>query len=70
MIFQSTSIPDVLIIQPKIHKDNRGHFFESYKKTVFSKNGLPTEFVQDNQTQSSKGVLRGLHFQLKYAQGK
>ena len=70
MIIESTSIPDVLIIQPKIHKDDRGHFFESYKKTDFAKNSLPTEFVQDNQAQSSKGVLRGLHYQLKYAQGK
>ena len=70
MIIKSTSIPNVLIIQPKIHKDNRGYFFESYKKTNFSKNGLPTEFVQDNQSQSSKGVLRGLHYQLKHAQGK
>ena len=64
MIIKSTSIPDVLIIQPKIHKDNRGHFFESYKKTDFANNSLPTEFVQDNHSFSREtGTLRGLHFQ-------
>ena len=70
MIFESTSIPGVIKIQPEIHKDNRGYFFESFKQNEFEDNNLKIEFVQDNQAQSSKGVLRGLHYQLKNPQGK
>ena len=53
----------VLVIQPKIFKDTRGYFFESYSKDIFFKNDITTEFVQDNESLSQKGVLRGLHFQ-------
>jgi dTDP-4-dehydrorhamnose 3,5-epimerase len=68
---ERTSLPDVLLIHPKVFGDERGHFFEPYNAEVFARNGLPTHFVQDNQSCSKAGVLRGLHFQLPpYAQGK
>ena len=70
MIFKSTAIPDVVKIQPEVHKDNRGYFFESFKQNEFKDNNLEINFVQDNQAKSSKGVLRGLHYQLNYPQGK
>ena len=70
MDIQQTAIPDVLLIQPQVHEDERGYFLESYKETDFSANGLPTYFVQDNQAQSKRGVLRGLHYQLNHPQGK
>ena len=67
----STPIPDLLIIEPKVFEDGRGYFFESYSKALFKQYGIDTEFVQDNQSLSQKGVLRGLHFQNPpYAQGK
>ncbi|MFL5763430.1 MAG: dTDP-4-dehydrorhamnose 3,5-epimerase [Bacteroidia bacterium] len=66
-----TAIPDLLIIQPKVFEDDRGYFFESYSKKVFTENGINAEFVQDNQSLSHSGVLRGLHFQNPpFAQGK
>lgn len=55
---------------PQIYKDDRGYFFESYNANDFKKLGLPTKFLQDNQSYSKKGTLRGLHYQLKYQQGK
>lgn len=64
-------IPDLFIIQPKIFEDQRGYFFESYNKKAFHSQGINADFVQDNQSKSQKGVLRGLHFQEPpYAQGK
>ncbi|EFE23680.1 dTDP-4-dehydrorhamnose 3,5-epimerase [Edwardsiella tarda ATCC 23685] len=67
-----TDIPDVLIFEPKVFGDDRGFFFESFSMKVFNEAvGRQVEFVQDNHSKSSKGVLRGLHFQLSpYAQGK
>lgn len=66
-----TAIPDVLILQPRVFKDSRGYFFESYNRKVFAKAaGLDVEFVQDNQSHSAKGVLRGLHYQITQPQGK
>lgn len=66
-----TPITDLFIIQPTIFEDSRGYFYESYNKIVFEKNGINTDFVQDNQSLSQAGVLRGLHFQNPpYAQGK
>ena len=70
MIISKTSIPELLIIQPDIHEDNRGYFIESYKHSEFESNGLRTDFLQQNQSESSKGILRGLHYQLNYGQGK
>lgn len=66
-----TSIEGLLIIKPDVFKDERGYFFESYNKEHFLKHGLDMTFVQDNESKSGKGVLRGLHFQKPpYAQGK
>jgi dTDP-4-dehydrorhamnose 3,5-epimerase len=70
MIIDKTSIPGLLIIKPNIYEDNRGYFIESYKHSDFVSNGLRTDFLQQNQSESSVGVLRGLHYQLKYGQGK
>ena len=66
-----TSIEGLLIIKPNIFRDNRGSFFESWSKEAYQNIGLDMDFVQDNQSLSQKGVLRGLHFQNPpYAQGK
>jgi dTDP-4-dehydrorhamnose 3,5-epimerase len=66
-----TPIEGLLVINPKIFGDDRGYFFESWSEESFAKNGLDLDFVQDNQSLSSKGVLRGLHFQNPpFAQGK
>ena len=66
-----TKIKDLLIIKPDVFLDERGYFFESYNQQRFLEHGLDMIFVQDNESQSMKGVLRGLHFQRPpYAQGK
>jgi dTDP-4-dehydrorhamnose 3,5-epimerase len=66
-----TDIPEVLIIEPSIFKDSRGYFFESYNEGKFNEHGITSKFVQDNQSKSSRGVVRGLHYQLNpYAQAK
>ena len=65
------SIDGLLVIKPKIFGDDRGYFFESWSEESFTDNGLELNFVQDNQSLSRKGVLRGLHFQNPpFAQGK
>ncbi len=69
-VFVKTKIPDLYIIEPKIFGDHRGYFLESYNKKSFYEAGLTMVFVQDNESRSSRGVLRGLHFQTKYTQGK
>lgn len=61
--FEKQIIPEVILIKPKTFEDDRGFFLESYKYSDFSKNGIFEKFVQDNYSKSSKGVLRGLHFQ-------
>ena len=67
----STKIPDALILEPKIFGDERGFFFESFNKKQFKElTGIDKEFVQDNHSLSSRGVLRGLHYQIKQPQGK
>lgn len=67
----ATRIPDVLIIEAKVFGDERGFFFESFNKKQFKAlTGIDKEFVQDNHSRSSKGVLRGLHYQIKQPQGK
>ncbi len=66
-----TAIPDVLIIKPAVYGDDRGYFFESYQHEKLKKAGIGVSFVQDNESCSQKGVLRGLHFQKPpFAQGK
>lgn len=68
--FIETSIKDVYIIEPTVYGDDRGYFVETYNETEFKANGLNYTFVQDNQSRSKKGVLRGLHFQKIYPQAK
>ncbi len=71
MEIKKTKIEGLLIIKPSVFTDERGYFFESYNKDNFTKLGLSTEFVQDNESKSQKNVLRGLHFQNPpYEQGK
>ncbi|MDA8327579.1 MAG: dTDP-4-dehydrorhamnose 3,5-epimerase [Betaproteobacteria bacterium] len=65
-----TSLPDVLLIEPKVFGDERGFFYESYNRKMFTELGIPDEFVQDNHSRSSRGVLRGLHYQIRQTQGK
>lgn len=62
--FNKTEIPGIILIKPKVFRDERGFFLESWKASEFSENGIPDAFVQDNHSKSSKGVLRGLHYQL------
>lgn len=68
--FNETKIKDVYIIDVKTYGDNRGYFMETYKESDFKEAGLNYNFVQDNQSSSRKGVLRGLHFQKKHPQAK
>lgn len=68
--FIQTNINDLYIIETQIFGDTRGYFMESYNKKEFFQAGLSMEFVQDNESKSRKGVLRGLHFQTKHTQGK
>jgi dTDP-4-dehydrorhamnose 3,5-epimerase len=71
MIFKQTAIEGVVEIEPTIYGDHRGYFFESYHRQQFIDHGIGVEFVQDNQSFSHRGVLRGLHFQKPpYTQGK
>lgn len=71
MKFIKTDIDGVFIIEPTVFEDDRGYFFESYNEAEFIKNGITNRFVQDNQSKSSYGVIRGLHCQLgEYSQAK
>jgi dTDP-4-dehydrorhamnose 3,5-epimerase len=71
MEIERTFIDDLLIIRPKVFNDGRGYFYESWNKASFANAGITADFVQDNQSLSQKGVLRGLHFQHPpYAQAK
>jgi dTDP-4-dehydrorhamnose 3,5-epimerase len=67
----NTALPEVLILEPKVFGDDRGFFFESFNQRDFEKNtGLQVAFVQDNHSKSTRGVLRGLHYQIRHPQGK
>ena len=71
MNFIKTELDGVVIVEPRVFEDERGYFFESYNEAEFIKNGIPNKFVQDNQSKSSYGVVRGLHCQLgEFAQAK
>ena len=71
MEFIKTEIPEVVLIKPKVFKDDRGFFMETYKKSEFERAAITTSFVQDNHSKSTKYVLRGLHFQKEpFGQGK
>jgi len=65
-----TTLPDVLLLEPRVYGDARGFFMESYNKRVFAELGLAVEFVQDNHSRSGRNVLRGLHYQIVQPQGK
>jgi dTDP-4-dehydrorhamnose 3,5-epimerase len=71
MPFTTCDIPGLIIVEPKVFEDSRGYFFEAYNQAVFQQNGITCNFVQDNQSKSSYGVIRGLHYQLNpHAQAK
>jgi len=70
MKFKETSLPDIIIVEPEIYRDDRGYFFETFRENVLKAAGIKDNFVQDNQSRSTKGTLRGLHYQLKQPQGK
>jgi len=70
MEFVPTKIPDVLVIKPKIFEDPRGFFLETYRENEFVSAGIDCKFVQENHSASQRGVLRGLHYQIRQTQGK
>lgn len=70
MQFQPTTIPDIILITPKVFGDERGFFMETYQTRLFAEAGIQDQFVQDNHSRSKQGVLRGLHYQLRQTQGK
>ncbi|MEQ8313568.1 MAG: dTDP-4-dehydrorhamnose 3,5-epimerase [Gammaproteobacteria bacterium] len=65
-----TAIPDVWILEPQVHGDERGYFMETFRQSHFIDEGIDLNFVQDNQSRSAQGTLRGLHYQLEHPQGK
>jgi dTDP-4-dehydrorhamnose 3,5-epimerase len=65
-----TAIPDVKLIEPKVFGDARGFFYESWNKRALQSAGIDADFVQDNHSRSRRGVLRGLHYQIRHPQGK
>ena len=69
-VFEKTKLPGVVIIHPQVFIDARGCFMETYKQQPFAEAGIDKAFVQDNESSSTKGVLRGLHFQKNHSQGK
>jgi len=68
--FIPTKLPDVMIVEPDVYGDSRGFFMETWHADKFAAGGITADFVQDNHSRSSKGVLRGLHYQIKKTQGK
>jgi dTDP-4-dehydrorhamnose 3,5-epimerase len=70
MIFSTTSLPELIILEPKVFADERGFCMETYHSREFACKGIRTEFMQDNHSGSYKGVLRGRHYQVKKVQGK
>jgi dTDP-4-dehydrorhamnose 3,5-epimerase len=70
MRIQQTELQGVVVIEPEVFSDARGYFLETYNAKTFAEAGIAEQFVQDNQSKSNRGVLRGLHYQLEQAQGK
>jgi len=70
MNFLPLEIPDVILIEPQVYGDERGFFLETWSERIFSEVKIPTGFVQDNWSRSVRGVLRGLHYQVRHPQGK
>lgn len=70
MKFETTRLPGIIKIVPTIHKDSRGFFLENWQSSTFAKGGIDAEFVQENLSHSTKGTLRGLHYQIRQPQGR
>lgn len=70
MKISRTTIPEVMLVEPQVFGDERGFFMETYHKLKFEAGGIRVDFVQDNHSGSSQGILRGLHYQIRQAQGK
>ena len=70
MTFTPSDIPEVVLIEPKVFGDERGFFLESWNERAFASAGIVARFVQDNHSRSARGVLRGLHYQVRHTQGK
>lgn len=68
--FMETGLEGVILIEPDVFKDSRGFFLETYQSERYAKNGVPSVFVQDNHSRSERGVVRGLHYQLRCPQAK
>lgn len=66
----STELPDVVLLEPRVFGDERGFFFESWNRRTMAELGIEVDFVQDNHSRSERGVLRGLHYQMRHPQGK
>jgi len=67
---QKTQIPNLMVLEPSLYKDSRGFFFEAWNESTFERLDIKTNFKQDNQSRSARGVVRGLHYQLTAPQGK
>ena len=70
MIVTPTPLPGVLVVEPRVHRDSRGFFLETFSARRYEESGIPGPFVQDNHSRSLKGTVRGLHLQVKRPQGK
>lgn len=70
MKITETAIPDVLLLEPTVHGDERGYFMETFRASILEQRGIDLTFVQDNQSRSAQGILRGLHYQHQFPQGK
>jgi dTDP-4-dehydrorhamnose 3,5-epimerase len=70
MRFTPTALPDVVLVEPVVFGDERGSFMETWRADLFAAAGIDASFVQDNQSRSTRGVLRGLHYQIEQPQGK
>lgn len=70
MKFQKTELPGVIVVDPDVHGDTRGFLLETFHARKYAEGGIEAEFVQDNQSRSARGILRGLHAQLEHPQGK
>lgn len=70
MKFKRLEIPDVVLMEPRVFGDHRGFFMETFRQDLFNKNVTPAAFVQENHSRSTRGTLRGLHYQVKQPQGK
>jgi len=68
--FLRQSVPDVILVEPDVHRDDRGFFLETWQRDRYRESGIDVEFVQDNHSRSAHGVLRGLHLQVRHPQGK